>query len=103
MTLPDEFVNATFCNQPSPTWTLIGAIGTTSPAASAGSNFRRSAGGAFFSDCLVPVPAHAASRPGANTPAPRAANAKRRLIGGGALDMLTTIKDTGRTTPASAA
>ena len=95
-TLPDEFVNATFWNQPSLTSTLIGAIGTTSVAASAGWNLRRAAGASFFSACLVTVPAQAANTLGANTPSPRAARAKRRLIGGGEGDVLTTVKDTVR-------
>src|SRR5438309_1239242 len=75
-------------------------MGVTSEAASAGSNFRRAAGASFFWACLATVPAQAARKLGANTPSPRAAKASRRLIGGGALEVLTTSKDTGRTTPA---
>ena len=61
------------------------------------------AGGSFFSACLVMVlPAHAANTLGANTPSPRAVKARRRLIGGGELDVLTTPKDTVRIDPYSA-
>ncbi len=89
--LPAEFVNATRWNHPSRTSTLTRAVGTTSWAASAGRKVKLGAGGGFgFSACLLAPPKQAASRFGANTPTASADMARRRLIGGGTLAVLTT-------------
>src|ERR1700685_3093022 len=96
ITLPDELVNATCWNQPSWTSTLIGAVGTTSVALSAGRNVTLAADGALvFSACLLDSPTQAASRLGAKMPSARVVNARRRLTGVRPRAVSTTNQDTG--------
>jgi hypothetical protein len=96
--LPLELVNATRWNHPSRTSTETGAVGTTSVAALTGRKIKLGAGGGFgLSACLLDPLKQAASTFGANTPTASADIARRRLIGGGTLALLTTDKDTGRT------
>jgi hypothetical protein len=95
-TLPSELVSVTFWNQPSVTSTLTGAVGDTSSAESAGSNFIE---GAAAADCS-PVEgspdrvAQAARAPGATTPTARAVKARRLLIDGIGSAGLTWTKRT---------
>src|ERR1700722_13760441 len=95
-TLPDELVNATCWNHPSRTSMLIGVVGSTSVALSAGRNVTlASAGGLAFSDCLVDPPKHAANTLGAKTPTARVARARRRVTGEKPRAVSTTNQDTG--------
>src|ERR1700722_9313833 len=95
-TLPDELVNATCWNHPSRTSMLIGVVGSTSVALSAGRTAPlASAGGLAFSDCLVDPPKHAANTLGAKTPTARVARARRRVTGEKPRAVSTTNQDTG--------
>src|SRR5271156_2329897 len=99
-TLPDELVNATCWNHPSRTSMLIGVVGSTSVALSAGRNVTLASGGGLaFSDCLVDPPKQAANTLGAKTPTARVARARRRVTGEKPRAVSTTNQHTGENDP----